>query len=70
MNNIIQDMKFHQSQMKYSKKYGVSTASRKYNKARSYIYYFVRNAGTTVCNPFRNVLSVPAITKMSKLKIK
>ena len=70
MNSIIQDMKFNQSQMKYSEKYGVSMASRKYNKVRSCIYYFARNAETTVCNPFRNVLSVPAIIKMSKLKIK
>ena len=40
MNSITQDMKFRQSLMKYAEKYGVSRASRKYNKARSYIYFW------------------------------
>jgi len=38
MNSITQDMKFRQSLMNYAKKYGVSRASRKYNKSRSYIF--------------------------------
>ena len=40
MNSITQDMKYRQSLMKYAEKYGVSKASRKYNKARSYIYFW------------------------------
>lgn len=33
-------MKYRQSLMKYSEKFGVSRASRKYNKSRSYIYFW------------------------------
>lgn len=33
-------MKFRYSQMKYAEKYGVTRASRKYNKAASYIYFW------------------------------
>ncbi len=40
MNSITQDMKFRQSMMKYAEKYGVSRASRKYNKTRSFIYFW------------------------------
>ena len=40
MNNITQDMKFRYSLMKYAEKYGVARASRKYNKAASYIYFW------------------------------
>ena len=40
MNSITQDMMFRQSLMKYSEKYGVVRASRKYNKSRSYIYFW------------------------------
>ncbi len=39
-NSITQDMRYRQSLMKYTAKYGVSRASRKYNKARSYIYFW------------------------------
>lgn len=35
-----QDMAYRQSLMKYAEKYGVSRASRKYNKGRSYIYFW------------------------------
>ena len=35
-------MKFRQSLMNYAKKYGVSRASRKYNKSRSYIYFWLK----------------------------
>jgi len=38
--SIAQDMAYRQSLMKYAKKYGVSRASRKYNKSRSYIYFW------------------------------
>ena len=40
MNSITQDMKFRYSLMKYAEKYGVARASRKYNKAASYIYFW------------------------------
>ncbi len=38
--SITQDMAYRQSLMKYAAKYGVSQASRKYNKSRSYIYFW------------------------------
>lgn len=38
--SITQDMKYRQSLMKYAQTYGVSRASRKYNKSRSYIYFW------------------------------
>ena len=38
--SITQDMRFRQSLMLYAQKHGVSKASRKYNKARSYIYFW------------------------------
>ena len=34
-------MAYRQSLMKYAEKYGVSRASRKYNKSRSYIYFWL-----------------------------
>ena len=37
---ITQDMAYRQSLMKYAEKFGVSRASRKYNKGRSYIYFW------------------------------
>ncbi len=40
MNRITQDMRFRQSLMRYSEKYGVTRASRKYNKSPSYIYFW------------------------------
>lgn len=40
MNSITQEMRFRQSLMKYSEKNGVKKASRKYNKCRSYIYFW------------------------------
>lgn len=40
MNSITQDMRYRQSLMKYAEKYGVSRASRKYDKSRSYIYFW------------------------------
>ena len=38
--SITQDMAYRLSLMKYTEKYGVSQASRKYNKSRSYIYFW------------------------------
>lgn len=40
MKSITQDMKYRQSLMRYAQKYGVSQASRRYNKSRSYIYFW------------------------------
>jgi len=40
MKSVTQDMRFRQSLMQYAEKYGVSRASRKYNKSRSYIYFW------------------------------
>ena len=37
--SITQDMRYRQSLMQYAAKYGVSRASWKYNKSRSYIYF-------------------------------
>ena len=37
--SITQDMAYRQSLTKYAEKYGLSRASRKYNKSRSYIYF-------------------------------
>lgn len=38
--SITQDMAYRQSLMKYAENYGVGRASRKYNRARSYIYFW------------------------------
>lgn len=40
MKSVTQDMRYRQSLMKYAEKYGVGQASRKYNKGRSYIYFW------------------------------
>ena len=40
MNSITQDMKYRQSLMQYTAKHGVKCASRKYDKSRSYIYFW------------------------------
>lgn len=40
MKSVTQDMRYRQSLMEYAQKYGVSRASRKYNKSRSYIYFW------------------------------
>ena len=50
-NSITQDMKYRQSLMKYAAKYGVSRASRKYNKSRSYIYFWKKRWDGTVESP-------------------
>lgn len=39
-DSITQDMRYRQSLMQCAAKYGVSRASRKYNKSWSYIYYW------------------------------
>ena len=45
--SITQDIAYRQSLMKYAEKYGVNCASRRYNRSRSYIYFWkVRWDGT------------------------
>lgn len=41
MNSVTQDMKYRQSLIKYAKKNGIGEASRRYNKSRSYIYFWI-----------------------------
>ena len=49
MNSVTQEMKYRQSLIRYAEKFGVSRASRKYNKSRSYIYFWkARYDGTMV----------------------
>ena len=38
--SITQDIAYRQSLMKYAEKYGVSRSGRKYNKSRTYIYFW------------------------------
>ena len=38
--SITQEIAYRQSLIKYMEKYGVSHASRKYNKSQSYIYFW------------------------------
>ena len=38
--SITQDMAYRQSLMKYAEKHGVKQAGRRYNKSRSYIYFW------------------------------
>lgn len=40
-NSITQEMKFRQAVLSYTKKNGVAKASRRYNKGRSYIYFWL-----------------------------
>ncbi len=40
MDIITQNMRFRQSLMKYAEKNGVAKASLKYNKSKSYIYFW------------------------------
>ena len=48
MKSITQDMRYKQSLLEYSLKYGVSKASRKYNRARSYIYFWLKRYDGTL----------------------
>lgn len=48
MESVTQDMKFRQSLMNFAEKYGVSRASRKYNKGRSYIYFWLKRYDGTL----------------------
>ena len=48
MKSITQDMKYRQSLINYAQKHGVSRTSRKYNKARSYIYFWLGRYDGTI----------------------
>lgn len=48
MNSITQNVKLRQFPLQYADKYGVTKASRKYNKPRSYIYFWRNRYGGTV----------------------
>ena len=41
MDSITQDMRYRQSLMTHVQNHGVSQTSRKYNKSRSYIYFWM-----------------------------
>ena len=48
MNSVTQDMKYRQSLILYAKKNGVAKTSRKYNKGRSYIYFWLSRYDGTI----------------------
>jgi transposase InsO family protein len=48
MNNVTQDMKYRQSLVLFALKHGVSRTSRKYNKSRSYIYFWLSRYNGTI----------------------
>jgi len=41
MNRITQDMKYRQSLVEFALRHGVSKASRRHNRGRSYIYFWL-----------------------------
>ena len=59
--SITQDMAYRQSLMNYAAKYGVSRASRKHNKSRSYIYFWRRrwDGSVEAGNSRKEVLPLP-----------
>ena len=48
MNSVTQDMRFRQSLLKYSQKYGVTKAAIKYKTNRQYIYRWLRRYDGTL----------------------
>lgn len=50
MNSVTQEMKYRQSLIRYAEKFGVSRASRKYNKSRSYIYFWKAQYDSTLAS--------------------
>lgn len=59
-------MAYRKSRMKYADKYGVSRASRKYNKSRSYVYFWkARWDGTVQPHKAWNTPVVDDITFIS-----
>ena len=48
MRRITQEMKYRESVIKYAKRFGVGRASRKFNRSRSYIYFWKNRHDGTV----------------------
>lgn len=72
MATVTQDMKYRQSLICYAKKYGVSGASRKYNRPRSTIYFWLsRYDGTieSLANRSKRPLSHPSQHTEAELKL-
>ena len=42
MNSVTADTKYRYSMMRYAEKYGAAQTCRKYNKSRSYIYFWMK----------------------------
>jgi hypothetical protein len=72
MNKIKQDMRYRGSLMKFAWAHGVSRASRKYNKSRSYIYSSLNrydgNLGS-LARHSRKPHSLPNSHKAEELKL-
>ena len=72
MNTITQEMKYRNSIMKFAQDKGVMKASRKYNKARSYIYFWLgRYDGTiqSLASRSRRPHSHPKQHKPAEIKL-
>lgn len=72
MPTVTQEMKYRQSLVCYAKKYGVSRASKKYNRSRSTIYFWLsRDDGTieSLENRSRRPLSHPKQHTEAELKL-
>ena len=72
MATVTQDMKYRQSLMRYARKYGVARASRKYNRPRSTIYFWLaRYDGTieSLANRSRRPHSHPSQHTEAELKL-
>ena len=54
--SITQDMRYRQSLLKFADKYGVSRASRKYNKSRSYIYFWRSRWNLSAASPVDRII--------------
>jgi transposase len=50
MNKITQEMKYRESLVKFAKNKSVSQASRRYNKSRSYIYFWLKRYDGTLAS--------------------
>ena len=48
MQTVTQNMKYRQSLVCYAQKYGVSHASRKYDRSRSFIYFWLSRYDGTI----------------------
>lgn len=72
MNSVTQEMKYRQSLIHYAERFGVSRASRKYNRSRSFIYFWkARYDGTlaSLSNRSRRPHSNPKQHTEQELKL-